>query len=489
MNQDRTIYFLRWIIMAGFFLLASCLKIEEIDFISFQADFQAPSLVRVGQRVDFLAGSSTAGASAFEWRFGDPLASESSIENPKFVYDSIGTYDVSLKVQIQRTNGVLTDSTQKSIQVIPPTENLPNTLTFGSSESDEVTADIICLPSQSGYIVLAKQDVQTLYLQKLDINFNTLWVREFSNISDDPVFPQDIQLLADGGFLLSGIIQASPSNRDAFLMRLDSEGQFGTQGWLQLLNSLKDETYLNCFEITDGITSNFMAVGNVIQNDRSTLLIDRYDAQGTRISTQNFQEDCRNCKAGKGLLLSENNSSRILLAGTDLVNPSVFSFSVDLQNVNLDFKNIISTIEGEAQNISRLKNGQVILTGLTRTTQQDSNNLFVAKLEQVVPNSVPAWTKILSLYQEVGLDISETDAGNILVLGQHYNPQTQDDLILAVLNPFSGALLQVELYGDANPDKAALLFQDADGNHYIAGSRVNNFLLDIRDISISPLGF
>lgn len=480
---------LRLMYLSGIFLLGACLKIEEIDFIPFQADFQAPSLVRVGQRVDFTAGSRTQGAFAYQWNFGDPSSTSSTENNPNFVYDSLGTYKVSLKVQIQRNNGILSDSVQKTIQVIPPTQNISNTLTFGSSLSDEITSDIVSLPNQAGYILLAKKDIRTVYLQKLDISFNTLWVREFSSISDDPVFPQDIELLSDGGFLISGIIQTSPNNRDAFLMRLDADGQFGNRGWLQLLNSLKDETYSNCFELIEGADTNYLAVGNVIQNERSTLLIDRYDVLGTRISTLNFLDECRNCKAGKGILQSDQSNHRLLLAGTDIENPAVFSFSIAPQTVNLDFKNIVTTLEGEAQSISRLQNGQYVLTGFTRTPVPDSNNLFVAKIEQIIPNSVPAWVQTLSLYQEVGLDVSETREGNLLVCGQHFNPQTQEDIILALVNSLNGNIIEVGLFGDANPDAAIKLFQDAEQKHFLAGSRVNNFLLDIRDISISPLPF
>lgn len=482
--------------------IVSCLKLEEIDFIDFRADYRVQNIVRVDEVVEFIPAVSTDQAVRFLWEFGDLNSGTSQDIRPSFEYDTIGVYTTQLTVEIQKSSGLLVDSAKRVVRVIPQLEPVstdstsiaPNSLVLGEANNDETGRAFSPLPNGGGYILLGKKNINSLLVSRLDINFEVVWEREFSNLSSGQVFGQDVVPTSDNGFLVVGFIQSRANENDAFILKLNADGVV-EEGWPRTVNSIKNELYNSVAEIISGQDTNYVAVGTVVNSGRPTLLVDRYSIQGNLVDSKTFDTECQNCRANRAIVVRGNepggeaSNTKIIIAGTDIDNPALFSLEFRESENTIDFesRSVIRNFQGQGLAVRLLSDGRFVLAGEILTGRADSTNAFVARFDVIRQGATPVWATQVVLYQESFSDIYEDPETNLVAIGTHFSPLSQQDVILSKFNSLSGALLDVRLLGNGQDNLGRRLFINENNQIFFIGSSETNPLVNFRDLDFISL--
>ncbi len=469
----------------GFFLgallgLQACLDLQEIEFIPFDAAFELPSLIRVNDTVQAVPGQTVAGAQSFLWEYGpDGLISEEF--SPFISFDSIGTYNV--KLRIEKPNG-LADSITQSITVIPRIESANNNASLlirsvGESTSDEIGIDLVSMPQDQGYILLAKRNIQGLYLLRYGPNLDSLWSLEINDLSNNQIVPQSVLPTDDGGFLISGNIEFFSRDRDGFLLKIDS---LGNREWLQTIKSPSDEIFSRVIPDDFG---NFVVAATISVSGRPTINVLRYTADGELLSIREIEE-CRSCRAQE---MSKTADGGFVIAGQRLGNPLILKLSPNLTFENLG---VLNQVSGSALNVTQLEDGKYILAGYAGPSIQDSTQAFLAKFDVV--GAGETWLEVLNLYQDAFFDVIETPNKQLLALGTNRNPLTQSDAMLVRFDSESGTPLGFRFVGTQRANSGLRLLPYQDGALFIGSTqetlsgnpRENIFLVQVQADFFNP---
>ncbi len=466
-------YWLGWGLVL---LLTTCVDIKEIPFIAFEAGFEAPLVVRQNEMVRFVPSASTDQAKRFLWRFGNERQDSSLLASPSYAYDSIGTYSVQLTVEIEKSNGLQVDAFTRNINVLPATETLGDSVEsrFGQAEMDERGA-VLTPTRANGFAWAGQRNINTLLVAKTDTNqiIQAGWPRTFSNFGTGQIFVRDMVETLDQSLILVGYFQYESADHEAFILKLDSEGN---EVWRRILDSEKDERFVGIFEDEN---QQLIVVGT-ITSDRPAIVVYQYDATGNLISPYTLPQSlCRSCSAEA---IRRTSDGGFAVAGTGIDRPLIVKFG---PLYRYEARSILN-LSGRGLALTQLQDGKYVLAGEQGANTQDSTNAFLAKFDFV--GGVEAWLQSFVLYQERFYDIYQNENLDLILLGEHRNPLSSTDILLARFGSRNGLLREVHLLGNNRQQNAGRFYLSPEGNMTIIGTtEENQGFLGRQDISILRL--
>lgn len=432
--------------------LVGCLQIQEIPFIELKSNFSfAQSIVQVGDTVKFDQNSTTV-ASQFLWDFGDNKSSTDA--SPLHRYDSIGNFTV--KLVVTKPDGVTKDSSTQTIQVLPATETPSSQATFGLATDDEVGFNFTSAIDGSGTILMAKKNVNVLQLRKIDNSGNEVWVRDFNNLADGQVFGQRISPTNDGGFVVVGYIEDSPTENDAFVLKVNKDGELQ---WQKVVSTELNESFNDVVDLN----GNLVVVGSSqVVGGQSSIQFEVYDTQdGVLLDKQEISSANWTVSS-----LELTQDGGFVVVGFEDDAPLIVKFDPSLRiqwNTTLDIK-------GKAKAVTQSESRDFIFVGETTGTG-DSTHAFVARVNEV---GTLTWLKTLELTNESFSDVEEDSNKDIIVLGTHENVLTSKDMIIAKYTG-SGDLKQVKLIGGKEEDEGNTLAINPDNNNLVLIGSTESF--------------
>lgn len=434
------------LLIAIILFLVSCKELNEIDFIPLVADFApSQSIAQVGDTILFNQKSSAV-AKQFEWSFGD--GSNSQEPNPEKVYTQFGLFNV--KLTSIKADGTTQTEISKNVRILPNSKPGKDTLTIGEINTNELGytfAPITIGQTIVGYIVAGSQDLNSLYIEILDINFKSLSVPQkfvYSNFNNGLVVPKDIIRTLDGGFLVAGYFTYNSNERDSFILKIDTDGN---EDWRVINATGRNEEYNSITQVNNG----FLIVAGTVSNvdatgqNRPIFNLDIFSPSGILENNLVFGN---NWTLNKMIYTSEG---EFAIAMTEVDKPTLIIYNAALaepQKIQLPFK-------GQALGLIELNDNAYALVG-ERTHSSDSTTSFIARIDKFSNQSV--WRNdTIAFYKEKLIDVAQTSSGDVIALGIHYNPLTKNDVLLMKFDP-NGALTKLRILGGKNNDEAYKIF-------------------------------
>ncbi len=454
------------------FLAVACLDLNETTFIDLQSNFiPSQTIIQLGDSITF-SQLSTEVAQNFSWDFGDSTASTE--RSPIHVYQSIGKYNVSLVVT--KTDGITQDSTVREILVLPSTDTLSNTRTFGSAIDEDIGFAIA--KTASGFVLVGRRNLNSMRVLFTDNNFNITDSSNIDNLADGRGRLEVENVLVseqDAGILVVGFFEYNQFERDSFIIKLD---QNGNSLWTQIINTERDERYSQVLELG----TNFIATGTVAEVDQNGnqvpgILLDEFDNTGLQIessvlgSNWTLQDADFTLDGGFILAVTEGNRPRIFR--TDAALTELRRFEPRINN---------ASFTGTANAIHELEQGGFILAGSVASDNPDSSNAFVAQFDE---QGNQQWIGFEVYFHEEFLDIEESSTGDIFVVGTHENPLTGKDILVSKYNSM-GVLQRTRLIGGRMDDNGAAIEIDDSNMIHIIGT-TQSFGAGLRDIYVVSL--
>ncbi len=462
-------------------------KLESVKFIPFSSSFQAPNVVRVGQNVDFKLGEKTTGASSFLWNFG--YKNKSSNEaTPIFAYDSIGNYNVTLSVDMNKLNGKKSSDTTRKIVVIPITDSVTfaNGKVFGQQGVDEIVTNVAKL-NNGNYVVVGRENISDLWVGLIN-PANTL-IDSLDNssfkITNSLITPRSVIATSDGGFVIVGSVLTGVGDRDAFILKFD---QIGDLDWGDVsTNSSNDEYYSGVIEVTANGKNVLIVSLTTAESSRPVIVLHQFASSGKLISSVPTGESdflgnitvanetsvlCSSCR-GEVLekVLVDSNQARFLVAGTSVDNPMVTEFTINLNTPTLTATrsvSVLSEYSGTAKAVKLLTGGRYAVAGtLSIGNNQTNLRAFIAKLDQIGGN-ITSWDRTFQVYSDDFIGLTEDSQNNIVVLGVNENPLSKKDISLTKFKRDGrGDLIKTILIGNKEDNISTNFFRNPLTNELI----------------------
>ncbi|NJO00622.1 MAG: hypothetical protein HC880_02080 [Bacteroidia bacterium] len=228
------------------------------------------------------------------------------------------------------------------------------------------------------------------------------WEKEINNFASGQVTAYDIQPCSDRGFIIVGAIQARSEENEAFIIKLNENGETGNRGWQRVISSTKNEYYTAVSELIEGFDTTYVAVGTVrvLNQTGASIQIDRYSSRGELLNLKVFSQECENCRANAAILIQENGEPKLIVAGTEIDNPALFRFGLYGNNVVFEGKSVLRNVQGNGLVTRRLSDGKFVLAGDISSKRSDSTHAFIAKFDIIRQDATPAWTNRVVLYNE-----------------------------------------------------------------------------------------
>ncbi|TAE69663.1 MAG: hypothetical protein EAZ85_12700 [Bacteroidetes bacterium] len=425
-------------------------KLETIKFIPFGSSFTAPNVARVGQNIDLQVGEKTTGASSFLWNFGykNKISRE---KNPVFAYDSIGTYNLTLSVEMDKLNGKKSSDTTRKIIIIPVTDSVTlaqQGKVFGQTGVDELVLGVTRL-NNGNYVAVGRENISDLWVGILNptgVLIDSLDNASFK-LTNSLITPRSIVNTNDGGFVIVGSILTGAGDRDAFILKFD---QTGDLDWGDVsTNSSSDEYYTGVVEVNKNGKDILIVSLTTAESSRPVVILHQFSSSGKLImNTPTGESDflgnititneasaiCSSCR-GEVLekVLVDNNQARFLVAGTSVDNPMITEFTINLTAPTLVATRSVSVLteySGVAKAVKFLTGGRYAVAGTLNLSNNQTNlKAFIAKLDQIGGN-ITSWDKTFQVYSDDFIALTEDAQNNILVLGVNENPLSKKDISL-----------------------------------------------------------
>ncbi|MBK7477993.1 MAG: T9SS type A sorting domain-containing protein [Haliscomenobacter sp.] len=296
-----------------------------------------------------------------------------------------------------------------------------------------------------GNIINKVGENENIFLLKIDRKGRKIWSKQFGTSLAERASGAAVD--ADGSFLVAGSIKNANEDEDILLVRFDSEGN---TRWAKSYGTPRADVGA-AIVVLPG-KSGFALAGNS-RNEKgfdNDIVLYRLDTAGKSLWDRrignSFREEVRD------LLVTK--SGELILAGLYNDNPDAFVAKFDLTG-NLLWERTVgeSGVEEEANAITELTDGSLVLTGL-KVIGMVNVDIFIAKLSS---EGQILWQKNLGDPQaaEEARDIRATADGGYVLTG--YNAQ--------VLTSFNDLIL-VKTDGDGNLISnfiSGRVFLDGDG--------------------------
>ncbi|OJJ14965.1 hypothetical protein BKI52_41160 [marine bacterium AO1-C] len=435
--------------------LIGCLQVQEISFIELKSSFLIPqNIIQVGDTLKLQQNSTTV-AKKYLWEFGDGKSSDLPL--PTHIYDSIGTYTVTLTVT--KADGITQDTSTQRVSVLPATvaPAATNFTTFGQSTDDEVGLNFTPTLDGQATILMAKKNINILQLKKIDGNGTEVWTRDISNLSDGQVFGQKISPTNDGGFVVVGFIEDKPNENDAFILKVDKDGILQ---WQNVVSTELNEIFNDVQDINGSlvVVGSSQAVGG-----QSSIQFEVYDTRDGVLL--NKQEVSSSNWTVSGLQLTQDGG--FVVVGFEDNAPLIVKFDPSFK---IQWNTTLS-ITGKARSVIQAQNRDFVFVGETTNSTGDSTNAFVARVNEV---GSLVWLQTLQLSTESFTDVNFDQNQNIVVLGTHENILTSKDMIVAKYTG-QGTLETVKLIGGKEEDEGQKLAYNPISKQFILIGSTESF--------------
>jgi PKD repeat protein len=414
-------------------LNTACEKLVQVPFIPLRAEFApSASVVQLGQSITFNQ-LSTQVAERFEWDFGDNT--QSSEANPTHTYQKIGRYKV--KMTALKADGITKETREREVLVLPATTNLTTTKKIGIENADEFGLSFSRLPD--GFILVGRENLNVLYIVRIvgDFdNFTVQWEQRIDNLGRGKINGKDVKLTSDDGFVIVGDFEYNEGNdQDSFILKID---QNGDEEWRVVNATARLEEYNSVVQLENFyVVAGTVASAN-IDNARPRIVIDVYSTQGV---LEGSFTDGNNWQTNDIVFTTDG----FALAITEGDKPSLIRYNTSF----LQPKKTTLPFNGKGLGLTQLRDGSLILVGSVAHSG-DSTSAFITKIDNFGSR---VWTKTLNYYHDVYYSVLEDANGDIVVLGGHYNPISQKDVLLSKYSS-QGELKVARLLGGAKDDEA-----------------------------------
>ncbi|GAB4397568.1 MAG: hypothetical protein OHK0053_14320 [Microscillaceae bacterium] len=458
--------------------LSACLELSEIPFVALKADFVAdPGLVQLGSPIRFRQNS-TLVAQQFLWNFGDGNTSQEA--NPAYTYTATGFYEV--KMIATKADGFTKDSLLRTVLVLPPTETAPNRTSLQNPANDEIGQSFKAL--NDGLILAGSRDLNKLRIIRTDFNLNPVWTRIISNLAggNGALFCKEIKPTADGGFIMAGHFRYNPLERDAFVLKLDANGN---ELWRAVNATSRDERYNFVEELSDEyIVGGTIAEINNGQPGPPFIVADIYNQQGVL----QFSIQQGNNWQAEDMLFT--NDGLFAVAATQGRNPKIFLYDSELGDFlgSLPFGPLLLNnfaFEGQAKALTQLRSGGFALVGQA-DYGGDSTHAFIAQISNF---GEQVWIDQRAYFHESFEDVGELSDGGLIAVGIHENPISGKDILVCKYGPLEGTsqqasrtLLGIKLIGRVNQrNDQAFKLEILDNDNILLFGSTQNTLSDLQD--------
>lgn len=427
--------------MSAFLLMVwvvgACQSLKEVDFINLEAKFQpSQSVVRVNQEVLFQQFSPNEVVKEYQWNFGDN--NQSNEREPKHAYREMGTYNV--KLVVKKENGEQKETTNKVI-VLPNTTTATNTSQFGEKDAnglptftDEVGVKTILVRTGANfrYFMLGRKNINGLYIIQTDINRNILWSKNITTIAGGKIVPTDIAYDSvpnlRKALVIVGYVEYNENDKDSFIISLNPQN--GEKNWEYINASTNADTY-NSLDIVEDL---YLVTGNSISRSQSgTTTRIRLDAFSPGLlgnsGVLSYSKNINSPNAQINYARYNKEANEGILAGNELG----VERPILLRYVDVDispYKSYVGgNVNGRALGVTRLSDNRYVLVGeLQQNGRKDSTCAFVALFDQ---DGVFKAMDVLKIYKESFYDVVEIGNNNVAIVGTHYNPLSQHDILVA----------------------------------------------------------
>jgi PKD repeat protein len=411
----------------------ACEKLVQVPFIPLRAEFSpSASVVQLGQAITFNQ-LSTQVAEKFEWDFGDNTKSTEA--NPSHTYQKIGRYKV--KMTASKADGITKETREREILVIPATAALNSSIKFGSETADEFGLSFSRLAN--GFILVGRENLNTLYIVRSLGDFESFtvqWEQRIDNLGRGKTTAKDVKPTNDGGFVIVGDFEYNENNdKDSFILKLDTDGN---EEWRLINATARLEEYNSVVQIENFYFVAGTVASENIDNSRPRITVDIYNAAGV---LEGSFADGNNWQTNDIVFTNDG----FALAITEGDKPSLIRYNASF----LQPKKTTLPFSGKGLGITQLQDGSFILVG-SATQAGDSTNAFISRIDNF---GTRLWTKTLVYYHDIYYSVAEDANGDIVVLGTHYNPLSQKDVLLSKYN-LQGELKASRLLGGLQDDEA-----------------------------------
>jgi PKD repeat protein len=415
-------------------LTTACEKLVQVPFIALRAEFApSASIAQLGQAITFNQLSSQV-AQKFEWNFGDNT--QSTDANPTHTYQKIGRYKV--KMTATKADGITKETREREVLILPPTTALSTSLKFGTETADEFGFSFSRL--LDGFILVGRESLNTLYIVRSNgdfENFSVIWEMRLSNLGRGKITGKDVKPTSDGGFVIVGDFEYNEGkDKDSFILKL---AENGTEEWRVVNATARLEEYNSVVQIENLFVVAGTVASENIDNSRPRITVDIYNAnngvlEGSFADGNNWQtNDIVFTNDGFALAVTEGDKPSLIRYNASFLQP---------KKTTLPFS-------GRGLGITQLQDGSFVLVGSVAQSG-DSTNAFISRIDNF---GTRLWTKTLVYYHDIYYSVAQDANNDIVVLGTHYNPLSQKDVLLSKYN-LQGELKASRLLGGSKDDEA-----------------------------------
>lgn len=473
--MKKIIYFLSLILcVLSFISCAKLVNLETIEYVDLKASFFLSDVVaREGQTIQ-MTQTSTIVAKKFAWTFGNQQTSTE--KDPTTIYNQFGKYDI--KLVVRKEQGNLIDSTQKRIVIIPKTEQPANQFFYGDASTDE-QGFCITTTDDNGFLLVGRQDINTLYVVKINNAGVKQWEKRISNITSGIVTPRAVFKTNDNDFIIVGNYQYNSTDNDAFIIKLANDG--ASERWRIIRNTSQSEEYTSVVEYGNRILIGGSVTENSTTGVINKILLEEYTLDGI---LQASKADGTNWKL---------NSTEFALDGftcaiTEASSPSLIFYNTAFEQRR---KRTLDFLEGTANDVTTIDDGFVTV-GFFLSNNLDINgnrikNAFISRISNFAQYEWNNKATRLDIYTEEFKRVIQLESDkSFIAIGTNTNPLSGKDIIICKYSS-AGVLLKYKLIGNVKDDEGFDVIKISPTEFYIFGTFQQTTGLERRDFYLVKL--
>ncbi len=425
------------------FFATACKKIvelEAIDYVDLKASFFMSDIVaREGQTISFTQ-TSTIVAKQFAWNFGNQK--NSTDKNPTNIYNNFGKYNITLTVKKEQGN--LIDSTQKTITIIPRTQQAAREFFYGDAGTDE-QGFCITEAENNGFLLVGRQNINVLYVVRINNAGVKLWEKRIDNITLGTITPRAVFKTVDNDFIIVGNYQYNTTDNDAFIVKLANDGS--AERWRIIRNTSQSEEYTSVVQYGNRILIGGSTTSNSTTGTINKILLEEYNLDGI---LQSSQTDGTNWKL---------NSAEFALDGftcaiTEASSPSLIFYNTAFEQRR---KRTLDFLEGTANDVTTLDEGFVTVGYyLSNNLDINGNRIrhgFISRISNFAQYEWTIKARKTEIYAEEFKRVIQLQSDeSFIAIGTNTNPLSGKDVVVCKYDK-NGNLVKYKLIGNTKDDE------------------------------------
>jgi len=317
--------------------------------------------------------------------------------------------------------------------------------------ANDVGTDLVVASDQNGVVVLGKGENlinggDDVIFFKLDNDGTKLWTNYFSTSLDDE--GRGIAVTNDGGYIITGYTEDGSGSKDAFLLKIDSDGN---EEWIETYGGNFDDVGNSVQQLPNG---NFVMTGRTeVSNNNSDIYVLKVNSSGVVLFEDSF---------GSGSGFDEGWDLAVGTDGTTFITGQLGNQSgVAFLRIENDNSFSLETVDDVplfsiGTGITIADDGNIVISGYHESSVIDLNFLLI-KVDPSGNNVF--WERSIGQddFLELGddrVDIAKTSDGGFVLIGSRTLSGLFDYYLIRT-NP-NGQLLTNHIVGrafrDANND-------------------------------------